>query len=506
MRTALRIAVLGMVLALSLALLACSLKSKPADESAESPAAQADAPKKKGGNNEEPKKCSGGSLAAMDVTPFTRYADLDANATDNATATDDSPRCLYDNVYTRLHVTSSTPEWTPGDATNDKGVRPMLLNKQGFWAKLFSRNKCNISLEAKVIVGNYTETIPLVSVMHLNDSQGEFWSQSVSHTMLAYPVFLVRGDSNDSVPIMEVTLKGTDKTESTGAAMLLQTALASIQTVSPQAKMLTTLTAQGTTEKANAIDATLSRLFTNGITEAHISHRDLRYAQDDNGIQISLSVPETECDWNSELWPVGTWVIGFDAPRPSVFSNWRICKEDKPQILCAKDRATALNHAKKQLKDNPGQVLNFQIKDDRDQGTIRSYLTQLPWYVSGEAALNGNATNDVAVSDSLCKNIANEVQALGFNTDDAAFVVQAVINGLPHNSRRHEDAFQQKFCATMVAKAKAKAEPQPEPQATPPAPAATPEGNGTGEPGPAAEAGQPAAEAGQPAAGGAANP
>jgi len=91
---------------------------------------------------------------------------------------------------------------------------------------------------------------------------------------MSFPLILVKGDGQKAVPRIEATLRGTKEHSSNISATALQVAVAGIQQVSPEAKVLTTLTAPASKEKAIAIDNAISKLFAQGIQEKHSDDRD----------------------------------------------------------------------------------------------------------------------------------------------------------------------------------------------------------------------------------------
>lgn len=383
------------------------------------------------------------SKRSIDISPLTTIMDTDVDSKKTA-AKENS----YNQSYTRLKISS---QGLSGDEKLGDGIYA-----PGNKMKLFgSKNTCSVNLAAKVSIGAYQATIPLLTLSHGNDNEGEKWRQVIAHKLLNYPLFLIKGDGRDSIPEIRLTLSGDKSVNSNAASLALGLTVAALQIVSPEAKVLTTLTAESTKNKATAIDNTINRLFSTGIAEEHLSHRDLRLLNDKGGFKVLLQLPTKECTWNSqELSDVGMWTIGFDAPRPSVFSNWRICSDgESAKQLCAADRKSALAKTWEEVKGNPGKVLNFQISTGStpELSSIRAYLVQKPWYIAAENAFDGKA-KDQGTAEGLCKNIFNEMTGLGLNGDDAGFVVWAVATGMPHAQNIAPNAFSGTYCNSLVNK------------------------------------------------------
>lgn len=380
----------------------------------------------------------------IDISPFTGTNDTDQEkckmAMDNGTN-------KYNNAYTRIKITS-------------KGIYGQMvgggaIKRTDVVTSLLSQNSCSWNMSANISIGAYKATIPLLTVSHATDDTGENWRHAVSHELLNYPFFLISGTARDSIPEIRLTLSGEKAFKSNAAALALGLAVNTLQYVSPEAKVLTTLTAQQTKDKATALDNTISRLFSSGVAEEHVSHRDLRYLRNGGGVTVNLSLPK-ECSWTKGLTPVGAWTIGFDDPRPSVFSNWRICEKDNAYLMCNATREGALKSAQKELQNDLGKVLNFQISSGStaELSSIRAYLVQKQWYAAAENAFAGDMVKDQAVAEQLCKNIVNEMTGLGLNGDDAAFVVWAVIEGMPHHqSQKAKTAFAGEYCDAAYTKA-----------------------------------------------------
>lgn len=384
---------------------------------------------------EEPKKQVEASdkkvqaLPKINLTPLTSVAE---------TATqEESKRNLLSNSYTRLVITSSGI----GDGELNLDYRKEGLLKRFLWG-----TKYDFNLTAHITIDSYETTVPLLSITHQSDSNGEQWLRSIAHDLLGFPLFLVKGDGSKAIPRVEVTLRGTKENSSHILTTALQVAVAGIQQVSPEAKLLTTLTANASKEKAIAIDNAIGKLFAQGIQEKHSDDRDFNRWVSGKGWQISLKMPTTEKDWDKNMAEVGTWTITFADPQPSIFSDWRICGNDNDDTRCASDRPKALDKVYADL--NPARVLSYELarKTDGKPSKLSDYISQKDYYQSALTNFDGKAVSDMATADNLCRMLLIDIADLGLNAEDASIIAWAVINGMPQPKNKHSEAYNAEAC------------------------------------------------------------
>lgn len=250
----------------------------------------------------------------IDLTPFTTFSEIASNS---------SATTSYSDAYTRIRIDGDVAaDATPSASTSTNAAEktePYLYRERSWLARYLLGKKFDFNLAVKITIGDYETTIPLVTVSHESDSSGEQWTRTLSHNLVDFPLFLVKADGSSSIPIFDIKLSADKTINSSIAGAALQVAIGGIQQVSPGSSVLTTLTAQSSKTKANAIDTAISKLFSDGITEEHIAHSDLRAWQSADGVIIKVQIPHDETNWNSELQSIGTWKITFEAPQPSIF-------------------------------------------------------------------------------------------------------------------------------------------------------------------------------------------
>ncbi|WP_426201429.1 hypothetical protein [Pseudomonas sp. TWP3-1] len=340
----------------------------------------------------------------------------------------------FSDSYTRLLILSDIPAYRHGDAGDAGDSLPVMgYEKRGWLSRFLVGRDFSINLTASVTVGGFESTIPLATVGHVSDSNGEQWNRVIHHSKANFPLFLVKADGSASVPVVKLTVNGTQSYSSRGAAAAVQVALGVARASAGSASVITRLSEQATRDKARAIDDAISRLFSSGVTEEHWTDRDLRFWRAGNnnapqGVKVSFHIPNDTTDWNSAPSPVGNWIITFDHPRPSIFSDWRVCSASTlPR--CAKTRRAALEKIHKEI--DVSQVLNYKLTSDpQGLGSIKAFISQQDWYTSAQLSFM-NPLAKKAAADAFCRRVLNEVGGLGLNGTDARIVLWSVVKGLP---------------------------------------------------------------------------
>ena len=365
----------------------------------------------------------------INLTPLSTYTD---EWTNNA------PKgASFSGAYTRVVIFSDLPadgdKLISADKTVSEEVRPLAYTPRPLWLRALVGKEFSVNLTAKITIGAFESTIPLATIGHQSNSDGEQWNRAIYHSNASFPLFLVKADGSASIPTIKLSVNGTKSYSSRGAAAAVQVALGVARATGQPASVITRLTEQTTKDRARAIDDAISKLFASGITEEHWTDRDLKLwsVADNNqlrGVKVKFSIPGDEQDWNSKPSPVGTWTISFDYPRPSIFSDWRVCKTNSlPR--CSESMEEAEANVLKEI--NPSEVLNYVlVNSNNGLGTIRAFVSQQDWYVSAQSALANSATAN-ATASSLCRRIVNEIVGLGLNCSDARIVAWAVTKGMP---------------------------------------------------------------------------
>ena len=364
-----------------------------------------------------------------DLTPLTDY--LDEWKMAKADGAD------YSGTYTKIVVTGDILP-VPGDPNfdADRATSPLLYEPRNWFVRSIVGRDFSINLTAKVTIGSYEASIPLATVGHQSNSDGEQWTRVIHHDASSFPLFLVKENGSASVPQIVVSAKAANTYASRGAAAAVGVAVQVAHAVSATPSVVTKLTADSTTKSAQAVDAAISKLFSSGITEEHRTDRDLRLwsskEANPSGVLVTFRIPTSETNYNSSALTVGTWRITFDFPRPSIFSDWRVCPgSNLLRQRCAPTIKEARDFATKELI--PSDILNYKLlTGSNDLGTVRAFLTSQDWYTTAVGAFASNDQKVVAAAASpFCRRVVNEIGALGLNNFDSNAVLWATYRAMP---------------------------------------------------------------------------
>lgn len=371
----------------------------------------------------------------LDITPLTALSTSFRGPADAAEE--------YSDAYTRLIITSQTPERTSvgGGADSPLASPPPTAQNTSQYAyqvrnpvaRYFWGARHTVNLTVAVSAGSFTATVPLVTLDHVSDrANGEKFDRTVVHTAEQFPLLLVKGDGSNNIASAHFQVKTADSVTSNVAATALQLAQNAARAASPQSAVVTSLTEQRTRDVAASIDSAVNQLFTNSLSEAQWLDNDIRRWS--NGVMVSFRMPADEGDWRHPDQIVGNWFVTFEKPRPSVFSDVLICSDQvRARPACAPDFAKAARQAEKDAAANAAAVLEFQlVAGTQSLGTVAADLQHQTWWTP---ALTGFAKGRGSVQAievaGFCQNIKMAVAALNLNKVDGGIVANAVRLGLP---------------------------------------------------------------------------
>lgn len=171
-------------------------------------------------------------------------------------------------------------------------------------------------------------------------------------------------------------------------------------------------------------------MFATSIAEDQLIDHDLGRWAAAGGVEVTLSIPRKEGAWPdaSSLAKLGTWIVTFDDPRPSIFADVRVCTKIKKDGRCVATYVEAATQAYN--KAVPSEVLSYPLAGSGGEvTTTNAFIRKQDWFV---AALNQfkDDTGPTAVSP-FCRNIKSAVTEIGLNALDATIVVKAIREGLP---------------------------------------------------------------------------
>lgn len=363
----------------------------------------------------------------ISITPFTQVSRYDCESPSKSKCeirfNDD-----ISGAYTRLIVYN---EEGLGGA-NAANAQELQYTSRGWLSRLFHGVHRTISLTAKIGVGSFAATVPLVTIDHIsNKTTGESFSRVIYHQAKNYPLFLVRRDGSNSIVSAQFIVKANDQSQFDAAGPALRLIQNVATLVAPPAAVLTTLTAQSTKNVAIALDQSIGQLFTTTIDEEQWVDDDIHtWGQ---RVSVTFKIPEGDSDWTATPdRTIGTWHVGFDFPRPSIFSDYQICpaRTKLPHERCMSTFAKAAAAVTAKVNNgqvSPEQVLSFHLLGNQPNvDTIKKYLLQQDWYQKEYSALSsakdkpGDLSKAVA---SFCRSIKETIVELGLNSLDAGIVV-----------------------------------------------------------------------------------
>jgi len=392
------------------------------------------------------------AAVSQDATPLTNYVDMD-----NGTS-----KVSFADAYTRLTISAHLPELSK-QSQNDTATKPpgknvnttaMVYRERNWFSRYFVGDTYDLSLTAKIKVNGYEETIPLATLSRASNKAGEIWLRDMTSNLSGFPWFLVKKSADQiNTPRIIIEFNGTRTYESGLAGTALQVAVAGIKMVSPEAGVVTTLSAGATQAKANAIDKALGELFAKKLSERFTSDRNLSRWSPTGGLQVTLNLPRNEGDWNGNLASVGEWIVNFEAPRPSVFSDWYLCD---PELSGTASRCKkTFDEAAKEItkEKDAASILVFPlVKTTAGTLSIRDYLQQQSWFTNVQTSFSSNADSNKRAAANVCITVADAVLKLGLNSFDASLVVWAVIHGMPALSAPDKSVWDAPACQNVIGK------------------------------------------------------
>ncbi len=347
-------------------------------------------------------------------------------------STPDSPDGRFSDAYTRLIITSLTPDNCGTDVACANADSYPYKSRE-WLERFFVGAHHTINLTAKITIGTFSATVPLATIDHVsNRTDGEGFTRTVYHQAEQFPLFLVKGDGSNGVASAQFLVKGSDQYQSSVAATALEVAQQITTFVAPQAKVLTTLTAQSNKDLAAAMDKTVSQLLGTKIDEGHWIDKDTTLWGD--GATATFKIPASEGNWENDknYLTVGSWTVSFEVARPSIFSDAQICNPPEKTDTVAPTRCfpsfdAAAKFAEKSTLIKPQDILGYHLVESAPGvGTVGAYLKQLDWWQTALKAFPADAAPKDADITKYCRSIKGAISDLQLNYVDQGIVVVAV--------------------------------------------------------------------------------
>jgi hypothetical protein len=344
----------------------------------------------------------------------------------------------FAGTYTRLVIKSTFVDSQGERQATDIRQKTPYLKRQWLERAIVGKD-FSVVVTAKLKIPNALDiSVPLAIIGHTSNSDGENWIREIYFERRDFPLFLVKRTGEASTPSITAEIKGSNSISSRGVAAGVSALnrLASVAGALPA--LITTLNKDSTKDASDKIDAEISKLLSSSATERSVWDRSLtNWIQTDRtlskgGIEVAFRLP-SEDNWENAQ-PMGSWMITFAPPRPSIFSDWHLCtnetRERATSLRCSLTLSEAIASVKAEVK--PAEILNYKLLTGTSNfGSIHSFVKSKEWYTAGAAALakvantNLDLTLDPAASE-FCRNVINEVTSLDLTQTDAELVLWAL--------------------------------------------------------------------------------
>lgn len=321
-------------------------------------------------------------------------------------------------------------------ATDDTDAS-MGYPSTNLFSRYFVQPQRSIAATANLSAGAFIATVPLLTLSQSGGRNGDAWNRVIYSRIEDFSWFLVKMDGSNSVLSAKFTLSATKSIQFQGAVTGLNVAVSLARQLAPHGTLLTALTENMAKTRAEALDKTISSLFSMTIAETHAVDIDFRRWRPKGMVLLDVSVPSGSTV-NGPVSAVGSWALSLEAPRPSIFADVRICPETDSGA-CVEDGATATTNIISRV--HAADVLSFPIipltPPNTALGTIATFISQRDGFSTGIASIaaekptkTGSSTGSVAGAQ-LCKNIIDWTSSLGFSPLDQDIILWAVATGMP---------------------------------------------------------------------------
>jgi hypothetical protein len=400
--------------------------------------------------------------------PLPRLTPLIGRTSSDAT----DPQMRFSGAYTRLMIlsrgTRDIAHHDPGTcdvsadetgAATPQASQPTFVpyNDRGWFARLYNGRQYTVNFTITMTVGDFKATVPLVTLEHdSNTKDGEKFVRLINHSAQNFPLFLVKADGSNAIASLKPEVRISNKYTGQSAAAAIKVATDLLGIVSPQSKVLTTLTTQKTKDAASGLDAALNSLLQQVSSEDQSYDNDVRRW---GSVCAQFLLPRDESKLprlDGDLQMIGNWMVVFEDPRPSIFDDVQICDSNTKRRPTSSDRwcektfQDAAKVAESAALRRPAEVLDFElIQGQKTIGTVKAFLKQQDWWTKSIQDLTANApkaekpapgkaekpapseTEKLAASAAdFCLSIKGAIASLGLNEVDEGIVTAAVRDGI----------------------------------------------------------------------------
>lgn len=336
--------------------------------------------------------------------------------------------------------------------TLDKLNQPFPYRRNGlldrFLGKTFS-----LAESAKVTVGQYVVTIPLMVVSHDSSyKKGEIFQRTFTLENHTLPLFLLRADGNSDAAGVVLQTRLTKGPQSTIASDVTQISSQVLNIALPSSGVVTALNQEKVKDAASAIDQAINAFFGTRITETQI--HDLRLQ---SGEAIAFTLYADVGNAKTDPEPFANGVIAFAPARLSIFDPTTVCfpkagetvtKDTGCDYRFDGEKGCAINdisptcqgdafalprkHVIESVRPHIAATLEFKLLDaNQSFGTVASYLRSQSWWEPGVEAISADPSKAAAgqianAAKDFCAHVRASIAAVNLSTLDADLIAEAI--------------------------------------------------------------------------------
>lgn len=307
------------------------------------------------------------------------------------------PRAM-DSTGTLHDVAIGRPDY---DKDQRNWLARMLVGKNRSFS-LFA----NVGVEARL---NYKTTIPLYSISHISDGEGESFDVNLKDIWYS-PLIRVSADTRLTT---EIQAKHTQEIKTGAVSAALRVAQVATEQLAPAGKLLTTLNQDQVKKEAKVWDTAIGQLFGQSVAETRGGTGLTATWSSGQMAVVSLESPNVSNGMIPSMFS-GSWSFRLDDPRMSLFSA-NPCLLTELNTTCAKAVVGSLT---------PTIVLNEPVAE---KTTLVASLRKLDWYTVMVNAVNTDKKN----ASQFCRQVVQATDDLGLNAVDAKLTLWALQRGEP---------------------------------------------------------------------------
>lgn len=394
----------------------------------------------------------GGPPGLTPRSSIVRYIGIDPTHWPTATSNKS-----YSDLYTQIEVYAPQGSIT-GAGSGNPDLRDYSSERRGWLAQLWATRTDTAAavVNVEIMQPSLRLALPLFSVSHSSGwNLGNTWTTNFTDSNVESPLFRIGSDTSIT---LHLNLKVSSDLKSQGVSEVVGAVTQAVRIAAPSARLLTTLSKSEVNNAAQAIDQSISALFSQNITEDIALGRLMESWSPTSQVIITGCAPfvrletspgtatpppdrpaqDTGCGVRPDTvggsdTRVGAWRLSLACPRLSAFDPRDICNDlgsltvgpGKNGTIPLTSAGLRIAHTYLASEISDVEVLQFMLSS---QVTIQDFVQSQNWFTTfvrkGAAASAGDYTD-------FCSNAILSLYAAGLNKFDAALALRAVIDRVP---------------------------------------------------------------------------